>query len=94
MFGSIHIAAWNLTFPIPVEQTLWRIYSILLIVRMPFPFLLIIGFYSDKHFVNDHDFPFQAWIFSWSPVYRRTSFYIGRILSNIDVQHVGEYGRC
>ena len=34
LFGSIHCAAWTFAFPTPLEQTLWRI-SCLLILIMP-----------------------------------------------------------
>jgi hypothetical protein len=39
VFGSIHIAAWNLKFPTPIEQKLWRICSILLTTLLPIIFL-------------------------------------------------------
>jgi hypothetical protein len=39
IFGSIHIAGWNLTFPTPIEQKLWRISSILLTTLLPVIFV-------------------------------------------------------
>jgi hypothetical protein len=45
VFGSIHIAGWNLTFPTLIEQMLWRISSILLATLLPavlLPFCLLL----------------------------------------------------
>jgi hypothetical protein len=39
IFGSIHVAGWNLTFPTMVEQKLWRISSILITTLLPIVFL-------------------------------------------------------
>lgn len=44
IFGAIHVAGWNLHFPTPVEQKLWRIASILATSLLPlalFPVLFI-----------------------------------------------------
>jgi hypothetical protein len=38
IFGSIHVAGWNLIFPTPIEQKLWRISSVLLTVLLPIAF--------------------------------------------------------
>ena len=35
IFGAIHIAAWNLSFPTAIEQTLWRTASIMSTVLLP-----------------------------------------------------------
>jgi hypothetical protein len=38
-FGSIHIVGWNLKFPMPTEQLLWRISSILMTAIAPAVFI-------------------------------------------------------
>ena len=35
VFGSVHFAAWNIAFPTPVEQLLWRLSCILLVSLPP-----------------------------------------------------------
>jgi hypothetical protein len=35
IFGALHIAAWNLSFPTWIEQTLWRAASIMSTVLLP-----------------------------------------------------------
>lgn len=35
IFGAIHIAAWNLSFPTSIEQTLWRTASIMATTLLP-----------------------------------------------------------
>ncbi|KAK1752663.1 hypothetical protein QBC47DRAFT_454050 [Echria macrotheca] len=35
IFGAIHVAGWNLVFPTPVEQLLWRVCSLLIMVLVP-----------------------------------------------------------
>ena len=39
IFGSIHVAGWNLEFPTPTEQELWRIASVVITCLLPFAFL-------------------------------------------------------
>ncbi len=40
VFGAIHVAGWNLVFPTPVEQLLWRIASILVMALLPAYYIL------------------------------------------------------
>jgi hypothetical protein len=42
VFGSIHVAGWNLMFPTPIEQKLWRISSLLITTLLPTIFLPIL----------------------------------------------------
>ena len=39
IFGAIYIAAWNLSFPTPIEQTLWRVKSIISTVLLPIMYI-------------------------------------------------------
>jgi len=39
MFGSIHVAGWNLQFPTGVEQELWRICTVIITCLLPIAFL-------------------------------------------------------
>jgi hypothetical protein len=39
IFGAIHIAAWNLSFPTAIEQTLWRTASVMSTVMLPIMYL-------------------------------------------------------
>ncbi len=39
IFGSIHVAGWNLEFPTPAEQELWRIASGVITCLLPLAFL-------------------------------------------------------
>jgi hypothetical protein len=39
IFGSIHVAGWNLVFPTSTEQELWRIASVVITCMLPFAFL-------------------------------------------------------
>jgi hypothetical protein len=39
IFGAIHIAAWNLSFPTAIEQTLWRTASIMSTALLPIMYL-------------------------------------------------------
>jgi len=41
LFGGIHCFAWNFTYPTPMEQTLWRIGSVVITVA---PIPLILGY--------------------------------------------------
>ena len=46
IFGGIHVAGWNLDFPTPIEQKLWRISSILMTCLLPVvlvPTLLLVA---------------------------------------------------
>jgi hypothetical protein len=40
IFGGIHITAWNLSFPNPVEQILWRIASIVSTALLPIMYIV------------------------------------------------------
>jgi hypothetical protein len=42
IFGAIHITAWNLSFPTPIEQTLWRVASIISTVLLPVMYFFLI----------------------------------------------------
>lgn len=42
VFGAIHIAAWNLYFPTSIEQTLWRMSSVMSTVLLPTMYLLLL----------------------------------------------------
>jgi len=47
VFGSIHIAGWNLKFPTPTEQILWRVSSVLLATLLLAPLVpLCLASYS------------------------------------------------
>lgn len=35
LFGAIHCLAWNFHFPSPIEQTLWRVASVVMILSLP-----------------------------------------------------------
>jgi hypothetical protein len=52
IFGSIHVAGWNLPFPTLVEQILWRISSILITVLLPIVFIPILVFYRNRIYNN------------------------------------------
>lgn len=41
VFGSLHITAWNLTFPTELERTLWRATSIWCAVALPVSMLVL-----------------------------------------------------
>jgi hypothetical protein len=38
-FGAIHVAVWNLDFPTPIEQELWRIASVIITCLLPLALL-------------------------------------------------------
>jgi len=42
IFGGIHVAAWNLSFPTPVEQILWRIASIMSTALLPIMYIVFL----------------------------------------------------
>jgi hypothetical protein len=64
VFGSIHIAGWNLIFPTPIEQMLWRISSILLAAVLPVALLpLYLSRYSLhlSNFLHRNQLLLQIW---------------------------------
>jgi len=42
IFGGIHVAAWNLSFPTPIEQILWRTASIMSTALLPIMYILFL----------------------------------------------------
>jgi hypothetical protein len=42
IFGAIHIAAWNFSFPTPIEQTLWRGASVLSTALLPVMYIVLL----------------------------------------------------
>ncbi|PMD34475.1 hypothetical protein L207DRAFT_517611 [Hyaloscypha variabilis F] len=62
IFGAVHVAGWNLSFPSSVDQELWRISSILMTVLLPVSCLplIMLGF-------NDNSLDFLDAL-PWSPV--------------------------
>ena len=51
ILGACHCIAWNFDFPTPIERTLWRVASIIVIAVMPVYYLLWLGNYlSEKRF--------------------------------------------
>ena len=42
IFGAIHLAAWNSIFPTPLEQTLWRVASMLSISLLPVMYIMLL----------------------------------------------------
>jgi hypothetical protein len=63
IFGVIHVSGWNLHFPTPIEQVLWRIASLIVTCLLPialFPYIAVtvtpkrkLGFFLDS--------PLQPW---------------------------------
>lgn len=51
ILGACHCIAWNFDFPTPIERTVWRVASIIVIAVMPVYYLLWLGTYlSEKRF--------------------------------------------
>lgn len=42
IFGGIHVAAWNLSFPTPIEKILWRTASIMSTALLPIMYFLFL----------------------------------------------------
>lgn len=51
IFGAIHVAAWNLSFPTAIEQTLWRTASILSTALLPIMYLPLL---VNKYIIPGH----------------------------------------
>jgi hypothetical protein len=58
IFGAIHIAAWNFDFPTLIEQTLWRIASVLSTVLPPVMYLSLL---VNKYFVQISPLLIKIW---------------------------------
>ena len=61
IFGAIHVAGWNLSFPTSIDQELWRISSILMTCLLPiacFPVLTLLYVAAKHHsivdFIDEH----------------------------------------
>lgn len=68
IFGSIHIAGWNLSFPTPIERELWRIASLIMTCLLPvtfLPFILLI-FYNHPWLYDTIN---QVWTFTFGAIY-------------------------
>lgn len=67
IFGAIHVAGWNLEFPTPIEQELWRIASVIMTCLLPvtlLPYTLItIGMW----WLSGN--PLQLWGFAFGAIY-------------------------
>jgi hypothetical protein len=68
IFGGIHVGGWNLSFPTPVEQELWRIASVIMTCLLPITFLPYILLIFDKH-PWAGDGATQVWTFIFGVIY-------------------------
>lgn len=77
IFGSIHVAGWNLTFPTPIEQKLWRISSILLATLLPVIFVpVFLVMHSEKLSSMDLRIFVQVWDLLFGVLYIAARLFI------------------
>ena len=70
IFGAIHVAGWNLKFPTPIEQELWRIASLIVTSLLPVTLLpyIALGFGFSLDWLQK-DVVIQLWGFVFGVVY-------------------------
>jgi hypothetical protein len=63
IFGGIHVAAWNLSFPSPVEQILWRTASIMSTALLPIMYIIFLLHYILLEYILPSSW--SMWRLNW-----------------------------